>query len=415
MMSSQEKVIELIKGGENVHLTGPAGSGKSTIINTIADDKTLICAPTGAAALLIKGVTCHSAFNLPFGLVTGDEKNKQTNAVNKLFTGGAIERVVLDESSMIRADYFDLISSRIQRVKGNNLPFGGVQVVSVADWFQLAPVVNRKENRYFRRMYDSPYAFDSNTWKEANFQSVVLSKIYRQSDDQQIALLNSLRVKDKYWKKAIDRLNDDWCPINEDPDKITLCNYLGDSDRINKKFYSQIKGEEFTYKAIIQGKFKENEASVDKTINLKSGCKVIICANAEDKSYVNGQRGVVKSCFPNSIEVQLDDGDLVEVVPHKQEKFKYSKLMGSLTKIVDGSFTQLPIRLGWATSVHKSQGQSLDGCNLHLGRGCFAPHQLYVGLSRVRNLKNMNLIRPIQYDDCIVDDRVKQFYESLKE
>lgn len=412
-MTDQAVAIALIQEGYNVLLSGGAGVGKSYIIGQINDNHTVLAAPTGIAALNIGGETCHSLFNLPFGLVTDEDRNKNPKKVAELFSTDYIKRLIIDEISMVRADYLDLIDYRLRRVKMNNKPFGGIQVVVVGDFYQLPPIVARKEARHFKKMYDSPYAFDSKVWQEANFNPVLLQKVYRQSDEQQIALLNAVRMKTKHWKHAVDRLNE-WCPQPTGEDELVLCNYKDDADFVNRSFYKRIDGDEVTYRAEITGNFKENDCIVDPKINLKEGVKVVLCANCPNKTYRNGQRGTVVTCEEKTLLVRLDDDDsIVLVEPHKWERIKYSKLMGSLTKIPDGTFKQLPVRLGWGLTVHKAQGMTLDKCSYNLGRKSFAPHQTYVGLSRIRDLTQMGLTRPIERDDIIVDERVKRFYESI--
>lgn len=409
----QQQAISLIESGANVFMTGGGGVGKSWVIEQINNDRTVLVAPTGVSALNIGGETCHSIFNLPFGLVTDEDRNKNPKKCAELFAGDYINRLIIDEISMVRADYLDLISHRLQRVKLNNKPFGGLQVVVVGDFYQLPPIVGRREARHFKKLYESAYAFDSHVWEDAQFQPAMLEKVYRQSDEKQIALLNAIRKKTKHWKAAVQRLNE-WCPEQEIDGELVLCNYKDDADFINRIFYDKIDSEEKTYTAEITGNFKENDCIVDTKIKLKEGAKVVLCANDEKKTYRNGQRGVITRLHDEYITVVLDEGeDEVNVLPHKWERIRYSKLMGSLTKVVDGTFKQLPVRLGYGITVHKCQGMTLDKCSYNLGAKSFAPHQTYVGLSRIRDLKQIGLTRRIEEDDIIVDKRVATFYKSI--
>lgn len=407
---SQQVAIDAIQSGKNVFVTGGAGVGKSHVINQVSDDKSVLVAPTGVAALNIGGSTCHSVFGLPFGLVTDKDMTTIKPSLREIFGKDGATRLILEEISMCRADYLDLIDHKLRMVKGNSEPFGGIQVVCVGDGFQLPPIITNGEMKHFRRKYKSPYWFDSKVWKEGGFTPVLLEKVYRQEDEQQIALLNSIRVKDKNWQVAVQRLNE-WCTAPHSEDVLSLCNYNKDADVINKKFYSECTGKERFYKGIKTGKFKAGDCIVEEDLYLKEGCKVVICANGE--GYVNGQRGTVESFDSEGVVVAIEDGGTVLVEPYKWERVSYSKLMGSLTKVVEGSMTQIPLKLGWAISVHKAQGMTLDGCRVDLGERSFSDHQTYVALSRVRDLKNISLARPVREDDIMVSEKVRRFYELL--
>jgi ATP-dependent exoDNAse (exonuclease V) alpha subunit len=411
-MATQQEAIDLINSGKNVFLSGSAGVGKSHVINQIINNSTALCAPTGIAALNIGGATCHSLFQLPIGLITEEEKEKIPWKFREVFSNNFIKRIVIDEISMCRSDYFDLIDTRLKRIKNNDLPFGGLQIITVGDGFQLPPIVSNAEKRYFRRQYKSPYFFDSKVWNQAGFVSAILDKVYRQSDEEQILVLNKIRTKAEGWEQAVGQIND-WCSAPSEEEQLTLCNYRKDANVINDYYYDKLKGKEYSYKAVKTGKFNPSDSIVEKEIKLKEGTRVVICANSVEGGYVNGERGVVLKCDPNSVVVELETGDIVSVENNKWERYGYGRTLKGLTKIVEGTFSQIPLLLGWAQTVHKCQGMTLDNCCVNLGKRSFDYHQSYVALSRVKNLKNMSLTRPIEYSDIQVDKRVVDFYDSL--
>jgi hypothetical protein len=414
-MTTQQEAIELINSGENVFLSGGAGRGKSWVIDQITDSSTALCAPTGVAALNIGGTTCHSLFQLPIGLITEEEKEKIPWKFREIFYDDSIKRVVIDELSMGRADYLDLIDIRLKKIKDNNLPFGGLQVVGVGDGFQLPPIVGKQEKRHFRRQYKSPYFFDSNIWRDAKFFPAILTKNYRQSDEEQILVLDKIRTKEDGWEWAVDKVNE-WCSVPSDEEQLTLCNYKADANSINTYYYDKLDGKEYTYKAIKTGKFNPSDCIVDSEIGLKEGAKVIICANNPEGGYTNGERGTVIKCAQEYVAVELEDGDgIVSVTPNTWERYGYGRTLKGLSKTIEGRFKQMPLRLGWGITVHKAQGLTLDSCAVNLGSKSFAYHQTYVSLSRVKDLKNMTLTRPIEYSDIQVDKKMVDFYNNLGE
>lgn len=407
----QQVAIDAIKSGKNVFVTGGGGVGKSWVIQQVSDNRTVVVAPTGIAALNVGGVTCHSFFGLPFGMVEFKDRFSFPSKGRRLLQQGSVKRIILDEVGMLRADYLDLIDLKMRNVTGVDKPFGGIQVVMVGDFFQLEPIVSDNELEYFMDKYDNPFAFSAECW---DFETVELTEVKRQSDIEQISLLNSVRKDDTQSEKSLTRIQEIAKEYSNCPDTLHLCSYNKDSVEINKHWFHQIEGNVGTYQADIGDKWGSvNSYPVPKTVLVKVGSRVLICANNPSRGYVNGNRGVVTAFSDKSVEVELTDGRVVEVEHFTWEKVSYSKSGDSVVKDVTSFYHQMPLKMGWAVTVHKSQGMTLDSAAIHVGRGCFSHGQLYVALSRVKDLSNVSFVKPLSIDNLIVREEVKQFYEGL--
>lgn len=413
--AKQQLAIELAKAGNNLFITGSAGVGKSWVVEQIMTKNTMLTAPTGIAAINIKGITCHKAFGIPIGLIGEYDYARPSERVRD-FLKLPFDMIVLDEIGMVRADQLDFIDKRMRFVRGVDEPFGGVQVIVVGDFFQLEPIVPRNEEKFFYEKYDSPFAFDADCW---DFEEIELDEVVRQDDARQVNLLNSVRKKDYRSERALHFINKESMPYNRDQEILHLCCYKRDAERTNKRWYRKVRGQEHTFTAVTDGVWSESEVPVEEVLQLKVGCKVVICANDEEGEYVNGEQGHVKHLEEDRIIVEIDDKDgtkrPVELKPFTWEKISYERFGDEVLKVPEAMFVQFPVRLGWAITVHKSQGMTLDHVALDIGRGCFGHGQLYVALSRVRDLRNMSLVRNIGYPNLIVHQDVVDFYESLGE
>lgn len=405
---SQELALEYVKNGENVLITGAGGVGKSYVVKQCINHSTLLSAPSGIAALNIGGVTCHKAFGLPIGLVTDRDYYVSSKIRDRLF---AVTRIIIDEVGMLRADYLDLINYKLQQVKGNKKLFGGVQMVLVGDFLQLEPIVGYNEGSIFREEYDTPFAFGANSFR--NFKVIELSKVYRQDNKRQVLMLNSIRKKDKWASKAIEYISNECKDYDIDDDQLHLCSRKRDAEVINHKWYNRIDEQEISYYAVIQGQFSDSEKPVPDEIKLKVGAKVLICANDIDNTYVNGDRGEVVKLNLNSVIVKLSSGKTVTVVESEWEKYDYTSVKGSLSKEVVATYKQMPIKLGWAVTIHASQGLTLDKIAIDVGQGCFSHGQLYVALSRITDLRNLSFVTPISVRDAIVKQDAINFYKGI--
>lgn len=406
----QDLAIDSIRNGENIFLSGPGGVGKSWVINQVVTDNTIVCAPTGIAAVNVGGSTCHRTFGLPIGIPTTRDEFVFSNKVRQRFESTHIDRIILDEIGILRADYLDLIDRRLRNITGNrNKVFGGIQVVVVGDFAQLEPIISRPERDLYYEDYDTPFAFGSACWN--TFKMVELTQVKRQSNKTQVSVLNSIRLDDYRSGAALKKIRQNVKPYDFNEKTVHLCCFKADADRINNYWYNRIGGDEFHYNAIVNGKWNESEKPVADQMKLKEGCRVVIKANSEDDTYVNGDRGFVVECQPEYIRVELDNGSVVPVYPFAWEKYEYEKNEdGEIEKVPVAQFEQMPVRLGWAITVHGSQGMTLDDVALDVGRGCFGHGQLYVALSRIRDLKNLSLVTPIRQSDLIVRQEVKDFY-----
>jgi len=403
----QQKAIDLINQGKNVFVTGSGGVGKSWVIRQIADMNSILVAPTGVAAINIGGATCHSVFSLPFGLVAAGDEFKISTGARKLFSSGKVKRIIIDEVGMLRADYLDLIDKKLKLICRNKEPFGGIQMVVVGDFYQLEPIVSEDELEYFREKYKSPFAFSAKSWK---FNTVELTEVKRQSDTTQIDLLNTIRKDTDDSDVSLEQIVQMAKPYENCSETLHLCAYNNDSIKINKYWFTQIDQPAFTYTANYTDNWGKQHPVPEKVM-VKKGSKVLICANDVNKQYVNGDRGVVVDYTPYSVVIKLDaTGHLVEVEEHTWEKVKYSKVGGKIKKDVVGTFSQIPLRMGWAVSIHKSQGMTLDKAAIDVGKGCFGHGQLYVALSRIKDLTQLSFVRNIDIDDLIVREEVKEFY-----
>lgn len=407
---TQDEAIALIKSGKNVFVTGGAGVGKSHVIKQIADKNTLVCAPTGIAALNVGGITAHKMFNLPMGIPTQEDVNKISSKAKKLLSNKHLKRVVIDEGGMERADYLDMIDHRLKQARGNQLPFGGVQIVLVGDLFQLSPIVSGRESSLYFKKYTTPFAFGAKCW---NFQTVVLDKVYRQANETHVKVLNSFRTADKWASRAFEWLGENCAPYDDEEDILHLCAYKVDAERTNNVHYSQVKAPERLYKGSTNNTKWSNDIPVPQIVKLKVGAKVIIRANDPNGEYVNGQRGTITELYASSVIVKLDSGECVEVLENTWEQYTYNATAKGLTKTVEFMYSQIPLQLGWSITIHASQGLTLGRYAIDVGRGCFCHGMWYVAISRATDLTRVSLASNVGMRDLIVDNDVREFYRNI--
>lgn len=398
---------------ENLFVTGRAGTGKSTLLNHLAwntSKQIVICAPTGVAALNVGGQTIHSLFRLPIGVIA-DHAIEQSGELKKLLN--AIDTLVIDEVSMVNADLLDAIDRSLRQARQrDHEAFGGVQVVLFGDPYQLAPVPGEGDERaYFADRYRSVWFFDAKVWDDTELTIYELTTIHRQHEEEFKFMLNAVR-HGQVTSEIAERFNE----VGERPvpadDVITLATTNATVSRINASELARLPGRVFTANADINGEFGGRAFPADEELELKIGARVMFLRNdtgGDGQRWVNGSVGTVLK-IDTAVWVEID-GDRHEVRPAVWEKFKYSysTLTKSLRKDVVAEFTQFPLRLAWAVTIHKSQGKTYERAIIDLGQRSFAPGQTYVALSRISTLDGLYLTRPLRPSDIIVDENVVRF------
>lgn len=417
LTAEQQAVFDAIETTtDNLFVTGRAGTGKSTLLNHLSwntSKQLVIAAPTGVAALNVGGQTIHSLFKLPIGVI-GDGAIEQPSDVRKLLS--RIDTLVLDEVSMVSADLMDAIDRSLRQARQRPAEaFGGCQVVMFGDPFQLSPVPARDpdERAYLEDRYRSNWFFDANVWRETDLRIYALKEIHRQHDDEFRRILNGVRYGQVTADMA-ERLNSVGARPAPDDGAITLATRNDRVTQINAKRLDALPGSAMTATAEITGDFGgERNYPADEELNLKVGAQVMFLRNDPDGRWVNGSIGDVTR-IDRTVYVEVD-GEEHEVEPLVWEKLKYSysPFTKELSREVVGEFTQFPLRLAWAVTIHKSQGKTYDRAIVDLGQRAFSPGQTYVALSRIRSLEGLHLARPLVPADIIVDRDVLRFMQTV--
>ncbi|MFE6996612.1 ATP-dependent RecD-like DNA helicase [Microbacterium sp. NPDC057659] len=445
LSEEQSELFRLIEdSSDHVFITGRAGTGKSTLLQYFAwntKKQIAICAPTGVAALNVEGQTIHSLFRLPIGLIA-DSDIEQNDGTRRILN--AIETLVIDEVSMVNADLMDAIDRSLRQARGRRSePFGGVQVVMFGDPYQLAPVPPRgDELRYIQDHYRSFWFFDAKVWTGgqadaggmldigahgAQLHVRELVHIHRQSDDGFKQMLNAVRYG-RVTAEIAGVLNTQGARPAPEPEPgevpiITLATRNDIVTRINTRHLQALGGREQTAAAEVNGDFGRGEGNypAELELKLKVGAQVMFLRNdtamqGEPPRWVNGSIGTVTRILGGSVRVELD-GEEVDVEPAVWERFRYAYNPGTktLSREVVAEFTQFPLRLAWAVTIHKSQGKTYDRAVIDLGSGAFAPGQTYVALSRLTSLDGLYLSRPLRPSDIRVDPDVTRFMREAWE
>ncbi len=406
MIDTQNKqqvmAFELIANtNSSFFLTGRAGTGKTTFLRKVqqmVDKQFITLAPTGVAAILAGGDTIHSFFGLPMDVCTPGTMGKMNEA--RIQTLLHTDTIIIDEVSMVRCDIVDAIDYTMRKTLRSMLPFGGKQVIFVGDMFQLPPVVKQgAERELMHDLYhtDDFFFYKADVIKRMRLVKIEFQKVYRQEDEDFLRILENVRLN-KTTPENLMYLNGRVCqPTKDDGMVITLASLNKTADSLNQQRLSEIEAEEYTYEGTVTGKFEEKRFPVDMTLKLKVGAQVMFTRNDPQKRWVNGTIGTVTKLAKDEIQVTTDDGNTY-VVPNcswESYSYEYDREARKMKKEQTGTFTQYPLRLAWAITVHKSQGMTFDKMYLDLSRGMFAAGQLYVALSRVRSLNGLFLSRCI--------------------
>ncbi|HEY2643559.1 MAG TPA: AAA family ATPase [Galbitalea sp.] len=411
----QQAVFDAIETTrDHIFVTGRAGTGKSTLLNHLSwntSKQVVICAPTGVAALNVGGQTIHSLFRLPIGVIA-DHEIEQSGELRKLL--GTLDTIVIDEVSMVNADLLDAIDRSMRQARQRpREAFGGAQVVLFGDPYQLAPVPGDGDERaYFEDQYRSMWFFDAKVWSEADLTIYELSTIHRQHEDEFKYMLNAVR-HGRVTAEIAARLNETGARPAPTDGAITLATTNSTVSRINAVELARLPGRALTARAEISGEFGGRSYPADETLELKVGAQVMFLRNDSDQRWVNGSIGTVTK-IDSTVWVDVD-GDVHQVQPAVWEKYRYSysQATKSLRKDIVAEFTQFPLRLAWAVTIHKSQGKTYDRAIVDLGQRSFAPGQTYVALSRISELDGLYLSRPLRPSDIIVDENVVRFMSRV--
>ena len=398
----------------NVLILGQAGTGKSTFINYIksATKKRVVCAcPTAVAALNIGGATIHSLFRiLPRDFIFPEFLELRAKVRNILI---ATDVLILDEVSMIAPDLMDAMDILARRARKNDAPFGGIQIVAIGDLFQLPPVITRDAEKYYESEYghSKSYFFDSNVYPRMHFMRFNFDLVYRQSDMELLEKLTELRTG---MADAIGFFNG--CKISDNErykNAVLITPFRAVAERVNAERLEQISAPIVSYVGELSGNFSERDVPAPMNLELKVGALVVFVKNGD--KWHNGSMGIVQSMTSREIVVMLLNRtrDIVVVKPEKWQKIEYTRDENDrLIENETGAYKQFPLALGYAMTIHKAQGKTLDSVIIDISRGAFEHGQTYVALSRTRSAADMHMARPLSSHDVIFDSRVLEFMNN---
>ena len=400
-----QHALDIMEGSNrSIFITGRAGTGKSTLLEYFRNTtkkKVAVLAPTGVAALNVKGQTIHSFFRFKPG-ITPDQVKKFRYAHDNENVYHKLDTIVIDEISMVRADLLDCVD-KFLRLNGpkSDKPFGGIQMALIGDLYQLPPVVTGGEKEVFQSLYDTPYFYGAQVFGSFDMEFIELEKIYRQHDEGFIALLNGIR-NNSITEEGLDLLNYRYQPDFEPPPDdfyvyLTTTNKL--AEEINGKRLAGLKSELYTFTGSIKGDFGREYLPTAIDLQVKVGAQIMMLNNDSEGRWVNGSIGKIIGITESRkgediIIAELADGGEVEITPFTWEIYRFFVDGGQLQSEVVGKFTQYPLMLAWAVTIHKGQGKTFDRVIIDIGRGTFAHGQMYVALSRCTTLQGIVLKKP---------------------
>ena len=409
--------------GKSIFLTGKAGTGKTTFLKNVVErskKNLVVVAPTGVAAMNAGGVTIHSFFQLPLSPFVPGQKAKTFFEFGreKRRIIAALDLLVIDEISMVRADLLDAMDSVLRRFRDKNRPFGGVQLLMIGDLCQLTPVVTPEEEGLIREYYNTPYFFGSKALAAVDYVTIVLDKVYRQEDDSFVAILNNIR-EGRATERDLEILNSRYDPTFNPPEGcgyIRLTTHNRSADAYNDRKLADIAHKPYVYQAEIKGTFPEYSYPTAPYLTLKVGAQVMFVKNdsSDEHLYYNGKIGEVTYLDATTIRVEcIGDMDEIEVTAEEWENSKYTVNPETLEiqTEVQGTFRQFPLRLAWAITIHKSQGLTFDHAVID-AINSFAPGQVYVALSRCRSLEGLVLSGRLAAYNIITDSNVNSYISN---
>lgn len=416
-LNPEQRAIYNLLSSTNNHalITGRAGTGKSVLLEYFTDHsprRSIKIAPTGISAINIRGQTIHSLFGFPMGVIRPEQLRVPVESRELL---RRIDTIVIDEISMVRADVVDAISEFLKSARSSSLPFGGVQILAFGDPYQLPPVVAGAEMRkYFAKSYGGAYFFNANVWQETKLSVFELQTVVRQSGAAFKDLLSAVREGHcDGW--IIDELNRRCIAEEEIPEHghITLTTTNAAAQAINAAQLSKLKGKHRSFQIEFTSELEPNAVSAEAKLDLKVGAKVMFLKNDPHGRWANGTIGTVKSFSGHGVNV-LCGKKVYEVRPVEWEQFKYffDEDAGVVKQEKVAAYSQIPLRLAWAITIHKSQGCTYDKVAIDLGKGAFIHGQTYVALSRCKALSGLFLLNEIRPSDIVTDEQVSRFMQK---
>ncbi len=419
----QQKAFDLVANtNTSLFITGKAGTGKTTFVKSIQEKikkNFLVLAPTGIAAMNVGGQTIHSFFGLPFEAI-GPDANFEVSFEKRQILEH-VDTIIIDEASMVRCDWVDGIDRFLRALMRTHLPFGGKQMLFVGDLFQLPPVVKSgsADDEMLRYLYGSgtPYFYKANVMKRINLPKIEFQKVYRQEDSEFLDILNRMRVGENT-QEDLNVLNERVSSNDEVGDfSVTLTAYVKMADSINVHKLDVIDAEEFCYEGIIEGDFRAQDSPAPVDLRLKVGAQVIFCRNDYNRGLVNGTIAKVVELDDDHIKVVLENGKKIEVekMVWESRESVFNKETNKVESEVVGTFTQYPLKLAWAITIHKSQGMTFDRMHFDLTRGTFLPGQAYVAISRMRSLDGLTISNKICQYHIKQNAEIKAFANSFND
>jgi ATP-dependent DNA helicase PIF1 len=416
LSSEQQKVFDNIENKkDNIYVTGKAGTGKSLLLEYFVQNTSktvVVIAPTGIAALNVNGMTISSFFRFPLDVI--DPKNTNVDYKTREILRN-IDAIVIDEISMVRVDMMQGINVKLQIARRSDEPFGGVQIIMFGDLYQLPPVVTDGQvHRYLNHTYGGIYFFNAPVFEKTDLKIYELNKIFRQKNPEFRSVLNAIRNGNSS-VETLTKINERTKVEIPETGFVTLAGTNSTVSRINHKRLVALPGEEATYTAEITGDIKESSFPTEKYLKLKVGAQIMILKNDKEKPmrWANGTLGIVTKLNKETIRVSIDGVEhSIEKVTWGKIKYDYDHETRELKKIVVSEFTQFPVRLAWAITIHKSQGQTYQSVAVDMSDGAFAHGQTYVALSRCKSLEGLYLTTDIRKEDIIVDPEIIEFMKT---